>query len=55
MRVKKDISKRIRRTAPGIDVVADVNAQISVNVAEGKAPRPQSETRKDRTTEERRP
>jgi hypothetical protein len=54
VQVKRLVSKRIRRTAPGIDLVADVNADISVNVAEGRQARPKSSTRKDRTTEERR-
>jgi hypothetical protein len=32
VRVKRVISKRIRRTANGIDLVADVNADLAVNV-----------------------
>jgi hypothetical protein len=31
---KRRISKRIRRTAEGINLAADVNADVSVNVAE---------------------
>jgi hypothetical protein len=36
VQVKRLISERIRKTARGIDFVADVNADISVNVAEGR-------------------
>jgi hypothetical protein len=54
VQVKRVISKRIRRTGPGIDLVADVNADVSVNVAEGRRVRPKRSTRKDGTTEERR-
>ena len=36
MQVKRLISRRIRKTGSGIDLVADVNAVISVNVNEGR-------------------
>jgi hypothetical protein len=39
VQVKRLISKRIRRTAPGLNLAADVNAEISVNVAEGRSTR----------------
>ena len=39
MQVKRLISKRIRRTAPGFNLAAHVNAEISVNVAEGHSTR----------------
>ena len=54
MRVKRSISKRIRHAAKGIDLVADVNADVSVNVTEGRAKRPETKTRPSRKTEERR-
>jgi hypothetical protein len=37
VQVKRLISKRIRRNAPGFDLAADVNAEISVNVSESRS------------------
>jgi hypothetical protein len=54
MRIKKVIGKRIRHDAPGINVVADVNADVSVNVAEGRPRRPETKARKNGTPKERR-
>ncbi|MEA2446055.1 MAG: hypothetical protein QOJ12_3347 [Thermoleophilales bacterium] len=54
MQVKRSISKRIRHAAKGINVVADVNADVSVNVAEGPPKRPSTKARTSRTTDERR-
>jgi hypothetical protein len=39
VQVKRLISKRIRKNAPGINFAADVNADISVNIAEGRSSR----------------
>jgi hypothetical protein len=39
VQVKRLIKKRIRRSAPGIDFAADVNADVSVNVAESRSTR----------------
>jgi hypothetical protein len=49
VQVKRLISKRIRRTAPGFNLAADVNAEISVNVAEGSSTRTASTTPPPRT------
>jgi hypothetical protein len=54
MQVKKLISKRIRHVAPGINVVADVNADVSVNVSEGRPDRPKGSTRNAKAKEQRR-
>jgi hypothetical protein len=43
VQVKRLISRRIRRAGSGIDLVADVNAVVSVNVNENRQER--SETR----------
>lgn len=34
MQVRRRISKRIRRTAEGINLAADINADVSVNTSE---------------------
>ena len=34
MQIRKVIQRRIRRTAPGVDLIGDVNAAISANVGE---------------------
>jgi hypothetical protein len=39
VQVKRLISKRIRRAAQGFNLAADVNAEISVNVAERRSTR----------------
>jgi hypothetical protein len=41
VQLRRRISKRVRRTAEGINLAADVNADVSVNVSEThrKAPR----------------
>jgi len=39
VQVKRVITKRIRRSAPGIDLVADVNADVSVNVDQSNSTR----------------
>jgi hypothetical protein len=44
VQVKRLISERIRRSAHGIDVVADVNADVSVNVTERGQDRPSRST-----------
>ena len=36
MQFKRRISKRIRRTAEGINLASDINADVSVNVSESK-------------------
>jgi hypothetical protein len=54
MRVKRSISRRITHVAKGINVVADVDADVSVNVAEGRPKRPETKARTSRTTDERR-
>jgi hypothetical protein len=38
VQVKRLIAKRIRTVANGIHLVADVNADVSVNVAERRVP-----------------
>jgi hypothetical protein len=48
VKVKRLIRERIRRSGPGINLVADVNADISVNVRQG-APAP-DRSRTDRTS-----
>jgi hypothetical protein len=54
MQFKKLVSKRIRHDAPGINLVADVNADISVNVAGARPERPKSSSPKSNAKEERR-
>jgi hypothetical protein len=39
VQVKRLISERIRKNARGINFAADVNAEISVNIAEGRETR----------------
>jgi hypothetical protein len=56
VQVKRLITKRIRRSAPGIDVVADVNADVSVNVNARRStriPPPQPPRDKNAGTDER--
>ena len=53
MRIKRVIEKRIRHSAAGLNVVADVNADVSVNVTEKRTDRVKSPPRTSRTTEER--
>jgi hypothetical protein len=56
VQVKRLITKRIRRSAPGINLVADVNADVSVNVNESRSTRttrPQPPPRKDAGRDER--
>jgi hypothetical protein len=45
VQVRRRISKRIRRTADGINLAADINADVSVNASEAgqhRAPKPPS-------------
>jgi hypothetical protein len=49
MQVRRRISKRIRRTAEGINLAADINADVSVNTSEAgqrrvHQPPPRSDT-----------
>jgi hypothetical protein len=48
VQVKRLISERIRKNARGIDFAADVNAEISVNIAEGRETRGTRSTSTDR-------
>jgi hypothetical protein len=47
VKVRRRISKRIRRTTEGINLAADINADVSVNSSEAgrrRAPRPPSKS-----------
>jgi hypothetical protein len=45
VQVKRLISKRVRKNAHGINLAADVNADISVNIADGRSSRSTSADR----------
>jgi len=41
VQVRRRISRRIRRSAEGINLAADINADVSMNVTESGRPRAQ--------------
>jgi hypothetical protein len=50
VKVRRRISKRIRRSAEGINLAADINADVSVNTSETgrrRAPKPPSRSAAD--------
>ena len=54
MQVRRRISKRIRRAAGGINLAADINADVSVNTSEaGKRRVPKPPSRSDAAPKER--
>jgi hypothetical protein len=50
VRLRRQISKRIRRAAEGINLAADINADVSVNTSERRSssPPPAGDGRKPR-------
>lgn len=54
MQVRRRISKRIRRTDEGVNLAADINADVSVNTTEAGRPRaPKPPSRSDADPKER--
>ena len=47
MQVRRKISKRIRRVTDGLNMVADVNADVSMNVRSTRIADPRPPSRRD--------